>query len=452
MSHKFTYFLLTVLLFILVFYQRDIGINLAIFTIISIVLSYYGFSDYAKRRDYWMAITGTIISSCTFAYYQDPASFFGIFISMHWLAMIGFDPEQKMLKALVLVPLNYIMMLPNIFGMKLQLSKEQTNVKLQNIIAFGLIPVAITALFIMIYAFASSTLTNFFESLNFSFEFNFFNFFALLIMGSVLMFAFWFFRLPSNWELVSEKLHDNFHSNTFSPNPNIEILRKSGEITFILLNIVIILFIGVYGYENFFVAEDAATVSSNVHERVYAVMGSIVLAIILIMYFFRGYFNFDKFNRNLKNLTFSWILLNGFLVFVALAKNVQYVYLLGLTEKRLGVFAFLILCWIGLFYTFMKVKEQKTNWFLLNRMLKVSYLLLLCVAFFNWSFIITRYNIATHQFKNDIEYHKSLPYNHLLLQKYLNSNTIETTTFSKEPSLDGRLYDVWVAHFSQKNE
>ena len=446
MNNRIIYFCITVLLFVILFYHNDIGLNLGLFTVLLVVLAFYAFPKNSRRKDYWLATSGALLCAFSFAYFQDVASFFGIFLSLHWLSMIAFDPDQKMIKALLLVPLNYIMMLPKVFSTKLNVSKSRTNRTIQRIMALVLIPLGITAVFVFMYVVSSSVLTGFFEQLSFDFNLNVFHIIALLTIGSILLYNFWFFGLPRHWFVVNEALPDDFNTD-FSEFTLDELLRSSGTITFMLLNIALLVFIGIYGYENFFMPEEISTISQNVHERVYAVIGSIVLAIGLIMFYFKGYFNFDPGNGLLKKLTFTWIFLNAILIVVTFVKNMQYVSLLGLTEKRIGVFIFLILCLIGLFFTFRKVKFRKTNWFLLHRMMKAFYVTLLLVAIINWSWVITKYNIVTGKIESDLPYHFQLPHNHLIMSEYLNENSVEILRIKpleKEIQLDGKFYDFWV--------
>ena len=56
-----------------------------------------------------------------------------------------------------------------------------------------------------------------------------------------------------------------------------------------------------------------------------------------------------------------WIILNAVLIVSTIIKNSEYVSSFGLTYKRLGVYAFLILAIIGLVYTFLKIAKQKTK-------------------------------------------------------------------------------------------
>ena len=115
----------------------------------------------------------------------------------------------------------------------------------------------------------------------------------------------------------------------------------------------------------------------------------------LVFYYFTlGGFNFDKKAINLKRLAKIWIVLNSVLIISTFIKNSEYVAFFGLTYKRLGVYAFLILAFIGLGYTFIKIIRQKTNAYIFNKMAWYFYGTILLCACINWGNIITIYNIS----------------------------------------------------------
>ncbi|MDO5654624.1 MAG: DUF4173 domain-containing protein [Flavobacteriaceae bacterium] len=448
MNKKVIFFFINLLLFVVVFYQNDIGINLGIFTVITTVLAYYGFSLQKITKDFRLAMLGSLLFSFTFTYYQDVASFLGLVFSLHWLAMLAFDPNQKLLKSLVLIPLNYLLILPNLAETKFNFSSKKTFKQFQLILALVLIPVGITLIFAIVYSMASSTLSAFFQNLNWHFEFSFLNMVLLIALGSILMYFFWFFRMPKDWKIVQIQLSDDFQSRKNLEDIHLNLMRKSGEITFILLNIILLIFIIIYGYENFFNTSDVTSISQNVHERVYAVIGSIILAVFLILLFFQGAINFIPKNNIIKNLSYIWLVLNVLLVSIAFVKNMHYVEMMGLTQKRMGVFAFLLLAFIGLIFTWIKIKNQKTNAFLINQMIRIFYYSMLILAFFNWSWIITQYNITADKIERDLEYHFDLPYNHVIMTNYFKTHHqkefIHDNSIDKSVSIDGKLYDAWV--------
>ena len=121
------------------------------------------------------------------------------------------------------------------------------------------------------------------------------------------------------------------------------------------------------------------------------------MAVGVIMFYFKGGFNFDEKAKNLKRLSKIWILLNGILIMSTLIKNSEYVSFFGLTYKRLGVYAFLFLAVIGLFFAFSKIAKQKTNAYLFNQMVWYFYGTILLCSYVNWGNLITNYNISVNK-------------------------------------------------------
>ena len=170
--------------------------------------------------------------------------------------------------------------------------------------------------------------------------------------------------------------------------------------------------------------------AEETHERVGAVIASIVMAIGVIMFYFKGSFNFDNQAKSLKNLAKIWVFLNAVLVISAFAKNSEYVLNLGLTYKRLGVYAFLILAIIGLVFTFIKIHQQKTNAYLFNQMVWYFYGTILVCSFINWGNLATVYNIKNE--KADFKFLYSLNYNDKILQEKFPKEMAERANYEKE--------------------
>jgi hypothetical protein len=139
------------------------------------------------------------------------------------------------------------------------------------------------------------------------------------------------------------------------------------------------------------------------HQGVGTLILSIVLAVSLLVYVFRGNLNFFIKNNTLKRLTYAWLLQNGWLAFTTLQKNWWYVAEYGLTWKRIGVWIYLILVMVGLTLTWLKVKEKRSLWWLLRRNVQVALTVLFLMAAAPWSRIISWYNI-NHAQVTDFDY------------------------------------------------
>src|SRR5690606_11936437 len=139
-------------------------------------------------------------------------------------------------------------------------------------------------------------------------------------------------------------------------------------------------------------------------------------AILIILFYFKSVFNFDSKAKTLRNLTFVWMGLNFLLILSTLLKTLNYIDIFGLTFKRIGVIVFLSLCVTGLIYTYLKIKNKKTNSYLFSKLLKVGFMVLIIGSWINFSWLVTKYN-TTFQQQTDLYYLRGLKYNNLLLQE-----------------------------------
>ena len=196
---------------------------------------------------------------------------------------------------------------------------------------------------------------------------------------------------------------------------------------------MLLVFIATYNYEQFFEVVQKSNLSSDTHERVNAVIFSTIMAVGVILFYFKGGFNFDEKAINLKKLAKIWILLNGILILCAIIKNSEYVSFFGLTYKRLGVYAFLILAIIGLVISFVKITKQKTNAFLFNQMIWYCYGTILLCSFVNWGNLITHYNISVNKGVEQL-FLSSLNFNHKAYYDYfkLHPEEVEDKDHHKE--------------------
>ena len=206
--------------------------------------------------------------------------------------------------------------------------------------------------------------------------------------------------------------------------------RMSGVISFFCLNILLVFFIITFNYEQFYEAVKTPNqLSEETHERVGAVIMSIVMAILVIMFYFKSNFNFDSKAGLMKILVKIWIVLNAVLVISAMLKNTEYIINYGFTYKRLGVYAFLILSLIGIVMTFVKIQMRKKNVFLFNAMVWYFYGTILACSYINWGGLITSQNMKRDDFA--INYHlQSINFSEKYLLKYAEEK--QNTPLKKE--------------------
>ncbi len=141
-----------------------------------------------------------------------------------------------------------------------------------------------------------------------------------------------------------------------------------------------------------------------VHEGTYVLILSILLAMGIMFYFFRGNLNFLQQNHWLRTLTYVWIGQNLFMVLSVALRNYHYITESGLAYKRIGVFFFLALTAFGLITLALKIRRRKTVWQVVRVNGWATYAVLILLSAFNWDGLITRYNLTYTPDKLDVQF------------------------------------------------
>lgn len=417
--HKLTKLSITTFSFVFLFYNQDAGLNVACLALLIWLLLFLKPIKKKPKKVFWLLSACTFLLTLSFAWYGDAFSFFALMISLLVLGLQSQYPRLNILLYPFLWVINYAVFIFKFFSFKYWLPKKVAgNDLFKKMLAFVLIPGFFVLIFVTVYISGSDIFYSFFN--NIPLNFDFLEILLLSCLGFFLFFNLWYVFIPKPLIKVNAQLGMNFHlGNELIQKPTFSFLeinleRKSGEISLILLNILLLFFIITYNYEQFFSVAKKATLSNEVHQRVAAIIFSIILAIAVIMFYFKSTFNFDKKASLLKKLSYIWIVLNLLLILSAFIKNTEYISNFGLTYKRIGVYIFLCLSLTGLFITFWKIHYRKTNIFLLNYMLAIFFFTFIISSCINFSWVVTKYNLA-FQKKPDIEYLKSLNYNKQIL-------------------------------------
>jgi hypothetical protein len=141
-----------------------------------------------------------------------------------------------------------------------------------------------------------------------------------------------------------------------------------------------------------------------VHNGIGVLITSIVIAIFIILFYFRGGINFYEKNKWIKWMAYLWIFQNLFMLFSTGYRNNLYIDESGLSYKKIGVYVYLLLTFIGLLTTLIKVYKIKTNWYLFKINGVFYYTILVISTIPNWDVLITDFNIKKHtEGKKDLE-------------------------------------------------
>ncbi|WP_288447946.1 DUF4173 domain-containing protein [uncultured Chryseobacterium sp.] len=396
------YIFITALLFVIVFYDQEIGLNLGILGIVYAILTLFRTQEKNKTRELYILFATSILSSIAFAWFGDFTSFIAVVIS---LLLLGYKSKNRRLKILFLIPVfivNCCTSFCRFFSFDEWLPKKNVSGLWQKTFAFILIPLVLVSVFFGIYSAGSNHFAALFT--DYELDLNLWQVFCLSVLGFFIAFNYWNYAVEKLIYKNNHFLDNEFSRDSSIPKATYSFLdldaeRMSGVISFVLLNILLIFFIITYNYEQFYEAvKTPVQLSEETHERVNAVILSIVMAILVIMFYFKSGFNFDPKARLLKILAKVWIFLNAVLVISAALKNYEYIVNYAFTYKRLGVFAFLLLALVGLTLTFIKIQKQKRNIFLVNTMIWYFYGTILLCSYINWGGFITSQNMKRKDF------------------------------------------------------
>ena len=413
--------LLTSVLFIALFYGENVGLNLGILVVAYSVLLLFKTPERNRTRVFLILFVTSILSSIAFAWYGDFPSFLAILSS---LFLLVFKSKNRDLKSIFVIPvfaINFFTFFCRIFKFEDWLPKRNTSGNWQKFISVLVIPTFFILIFFGIYTSGSEHFANLFT--NYEFDFNFWELFWLTLLGFFIAFNIWNLKIERIIFKQNHFLKNDFVIEDKIQKPTFTFLeinaeRTSGIVSLLGLNILLVIFIITFNYEQFLeIPKTINQLSVETHERVNAVILSIIMAILVILFYFKGNFNFDEKAKSLQILSKIWIFLNGILVLSAMAKNIEYNIVLGLTYKTLGVYAFLALSLIGLIITYLKIKKHKTNAFLFNHMIWYFYGTILVCSFINWGGIITLNNSKRNDFA--INFHRgSINFSEKQLLKY----------------------------------
>lgn len=415
------YIFLSTIAFIVLFYNENVGLNLGVLGVLYSVLTLIKTQERNRSKTFFMLFTTSILSSMAFAWFGDFSSFLALVVS---LLLLSFRSKNKRLKSLFLVPVfvvNFFTFICRVFSFNEWFPKSEKSGFWKKIFAFVFIPFVFVAIFFGIYAMGSNHFASLFT--NYELDINLWQIFCLGALGFFIAFNFFNFVVEKQIYKQNHFLDNDFKKEDIIQKQTFSFLdldseRISGVISLISLNILLIFFIVTYNYEQFYEAVKSPNqLSEETHERVNAVIMSIIMAILVIMFYFKSNFNFDSKAGALKIFAKIWIFLNAVLVLSAMLKNTEYISSYGFTYKRLGVYAFLLLSLIGLILTFYKIQFKKKNAFLFNSMSWCFYGMVLVCSFINWGGMITFQNMKRSDFA--INYHlNTISFSEKYLLKY----------------------------------
>jgi len=433
--------LIASILFSTLFYQKHFGLNIFLFSLITTGILVFFYPKKRKQKQIIIIASIYIITAFQVFLYHNTLSIITNLIS--FFLFVGSISEKK---ASIYIKFfnGFYSTIVSTFALYFErVENEIEQVKKQEInymhwLKIIGIPIIIITIFIALYRNANPV----FDSIISKIDFSFINVQWLLFTGL----GYYLLNNITNPLTINPTTNKDLNTSDNLNKKRLkevseEKLKSENQLGLILMVLLNILLVFLLITDTLFLTQTASEskisaveLSIQVHKGINSLIISIIFAIILIIYFFRGNLNFYKKNKALITATFIWIILNSILVIVTVFKNYQYVYTFGLTYKRIGVFIYLFLSFLGLVYTFIKVKNIKNIVFLFRKNIEIAFAILVITSFINWDDFIAKYNLSKVEKRHlDVTYLLKLPNTANTLKQYKDNNTnYQVEKFSTE--------------------
>ena len=408
------------------FWRENIGINLFIFNLLILSL---GFMNLPKtNKTYTLFAAGILSSLAVVLVNSDFSIIINLLVMSIVLGYAGLPAINSAVSgglafaARLFLSFRYLtepisQLFENFAPRNVLLRKVMKGLKI------SILPVILFVIFLAIFQnanpvfeektiFLKDIITLFFEKFpTFSIERTIFTFFGFLILNAI------FFKHEIGFaQDILTKNEVKLHPETESKSTNLYLTAFS---SMVLLNILLF-FVNMIDIEYLWLNLEGTTapqMSKLVHSGTYLLIFSILLSIVVLIFFFKGELNFHKNQKRLALLSFLWIGQNVFLLISVFIRNYKYIEMYGLTHKRIGVGVFLIITLIGLITMTLKIYKKLNLRYLLISNSWALMVLGLLLSFVNFDAIIAENNLKRPDC--DLNYVKSLSVKVLpIIKKY----------------------------------
>lgn len=389
-------------------YKQSTGINYLLFNVLLLTILYY-FNRPRTNKPAWFIYAGlSIFCSVLIVLYGSKLALFATVVCQ--LVAIGKTVEVR--QNHLLSAFHVFLAMLRTWMFKLFDFMFDPNEKRKKKTAKGkehgykyaaiLLAVVVAFIFLGLYAGANPLFADLLDKLNFDFfEVQFlFSFFAVWLVFYALS-PFLKIRQLILWDL---RTRESVAKSDLIKNTDFSSFFLL--ILFSLLNLMLLL-MNILDFDHLFIRKILPahlTLSDFVHQGSWALVSSLVLAYVLIEVFYRPKTNKKESTKIVKFLMYAWIFQNLFIILSTAIRNVWYVQAYQLTYLRIGVFVFLILAFVSLFFMAIQLQKQRKSWYLIHLNLNFCFVILLFSSAVNWDKQITTYNLKQEANRIDLNY------------------------------------------------
>lgn len=403
--------------FDILFYQQVPGINVSIFGVVLVLFSIVKKPKLIYNKAWIVVAFVSLLAAALVGTYGDVLSLFACIISFSLLASHLAEKRSSIGVALSGMAFTYVRS-PFIFFkiIRVQLIRWQHEKKNQGFLKAGVIAVTFVVVLIFFFIYRSSSLLFYNLTQKINLDFISFFFICFTINGLLMIIAFKHYAPIRLLEAILDKpgkriayqqpqTEDEKEWNLMEQFTGIVLLTSLNA----LLIVVNILDVSYLVNRQL---PQGVTYADFIHQGVGMLIVSIILAISIILYFFRNALNFSN-HRWLKVMAYGWVTQNLFMVVSNVSRNFMYIEAYGLTEKRIGVYFYLLLAAIGLVTTLIKIFRKQSNAYLVRSTSMVFFAVLLAACMVNWDNVITRHDLLRSDANTNISYLNDLSYTNI---------------------------------------
>lgn len=386
------------------FWSEAPGINFFLFTILLMAVLLYRFPKSRSRREVRFTGLLTLLSAIMVVVHGSSWSLVAAIVSLALFAVLVAEEKVKTFYIAVVQSIANLFVWP----FALAAERKQQNSGKVKFRRFGfylrviLLPLLITGVFLILYSSGNphfgKLFDGFFKWLDQVMDAM--SILHMLFFGWGLFTIGWLlFHFKSRIEKYDQQSDEMVRvrkiKSVFSGMIALRNELKTGMVLLVLLNLLL-LTVNYFDLRRVwidFVVPENFSLKKFVHEGTWILMFSILLSMLVLLWIFRGNMHFFKENKTLKLLSYCWIGQNIFLVFSLFKRNYEYIAWHGLAYGRIVVVFFLIACLLGLILFWIKIKKDKSVFYMLRIHSFAVYLMIVFAGLINWGKLIVNFNL-----------------------------------------------------------
>lgn len=420
-------------LFNLVFWNEKLAINTVLFDAFLLSALFFLYPDARKSATVNWLLLGHLISVTMVVVHNTDLSKIAFVITLLLVAGFAEYTHRSAWFAGGSMLMNVVMVVASfVESIRLNKGKKAKSKGVGRFIRFAIFPLMLLIVFFLIYRGANNAFSDIAGRIGTQLEVffgHFFDFFSwqrllflllgLLITGSILLkskldyFSTRETRMNDGLQRSRKSLRQKRSGAMFqfvemimgkmaSGMMALKNENTTGIVSLVLLNVLLLVVNGIdvdFLWLHF-QYKPGLPVYKMVHEGTELLIVSIVLAMAILLFFFKGNLNFYKRNKWLKYGAYAWIIQNAMLVSSVFLRDYYYILKHGLAYKRIGVLFFLLMVLIGLATVFLKIWSRRTNYFLFRVNAWAGIAVLVLATTIHWDEFIAGYNLKR---KNTVE-------------------------------------------------